>query len=356
MTAFAQPVPASVSGDGIARSRLAQFDAGLLNLHNRLHRQTAPWRIVLGQRPFGVRWTSQGGECQQPVRGAVRLGQREMALDVPLELFEQSGLAWQPGPAIATPAEALLLEHAWLSWIEPLETLTGESFQVLPRAANRPAELPGNGISVAMEIQPDDGPAHTLSLHLQADSARQVIALLERHAAVKHDPLVAVRLQMSVEAGQAPLNTSELRSLVPGDVVMLDTLPDAQVQLRLGSHCQTVARRQGETLEWLGPLRSVTRHHAAHTFNRNDLMSEITASPDLDTSLDDLPLTLVCQLGTVELTLAQLREMAPGSLLPLATPAHDEVDLMVNGRRIGRGQLVSIGDGLGVRLLGFNGS
>ncbi|EPN47163.1 type III secretion component, partial [Pseudomonas syringae pv. actinidiae ICMP 18807] len=52
-----------------------------------------------------------------------RLGQREMALDVPLELFEQSGLAWQPGPAIATPAEALLLEHAWLSWIEPLETL-----------------------------------------------------------------------------------------------------------------------------------------------------------------------------------------------------------------------------------------
>ncbi|WKW31064.1 hypothetical protein KIH13_20200 [Pseudomonas viridiflava] len=27
---------------------------------------------------------------------------------------------------------------------------------------------------------------------------------------------------------------------------------------------------------------------------------------------------------------------------------------MVNGRRIGRGELVRIGDGLGVRLLGFN--
>ena len=46
--------------------------------------------------------------------------------------------------------------------------------------------------------------------------------------------------------------------------------------------------------------------------------------------------------------------MAPGTLLPLASSGQDEVDLMVNGRRIGRGELVRIGDGLGVRLLGFN--
>jgi type III secretion protein Q len=31
----------------------------------------------------------------------------------------------------------------------------------------------------------------------------------------------------------------------------------------------------------------------------------------------------------------------------------DSVDLMVNGRRVGQGQLVKIGDGLGVRLLSF---
>ena len=83
-------------------------------------------------------------------------------------------------------------------------------------------------------------------------------------------------------------------------------------------------------------------------------MNEPTVMPDLDVSLDALPLTLVCQLGSVELTLEQLRAMAPGTLLPLASSGQDEVDLMVHGRRIGRGELVRIGDGLGVRLLGFN--
>lgn len=83
-------------------------------------------------------------------------------------------------------------------------------------------------------------------------------------------------------------------------------------------------------------------------------MNEPTATPDLDVSLDALPLKLVCQVGSVELTLEQLREMAPGTLLPLASSTRDEVDLMVNGRRVGRGELVRIGDGLGVRLLGFN--
>ena len=85
-------------------------------------------------------------------------------------------------------------------------------------------------------------------------------------------------------------------------------------------------------------------------------MSEMSNDADLDASLDELPLTLICQLGSVELTLAQLREMAPGSVLPFTGQAHDEVDLMVNGRRVGRGELVTIGAGLGVRLLGFSGS
>ncbi|RMS56939.1 Type III secretion component, partial [Pseudomonas syringae pv. aceris] len=173
---------------------------------------------------------------------------------------------------------------------------------------------------------------------------------------VTRDPLQGLRLALSIEAGQAPLTHAELRSLLPGDVVMLDTLADAQVLLRLGRHCQTVVRRQGDTLVWQGALRPGSPAFSPYPFDRNDPMSEMSTDADLDASLDDLPLTLICQLGSMELTLAQLREMAPGSVLPFTSQAHDEVDLMVNGRRIGRGELVTIGDGLGVRLLGFSGS
>ena len=70
----------------------------------------------------------------------------------------------------------------------------------------------------------------------------------------------------------------------------------------------------------------------------------------VDETLNDLPLKLVCQLGTVELSLAQVQQLGVGSLVPLTSQVHEAVDMLINGRRVGRGQLVQIGDGLGVRV------
>ena len=80
---------------------------------------------------------------------------------------------------------------------------------------------------------------------------------------------------------------------------------------------------------------------------------EAALDASLDSTLDALPLTLVCQVGSVEMSLAQLRELGAGSVVQLDAQQDDRVDLMVNGRRVGQGQLVKIGDGLGVRLLSF---
>ncbi|RMN90927.1 Type III secretion component [Pseudomonas coronafaciens pv. coronafaciens] len=353
MTVFARPIATDQSDAATLRARLPRFDAALLNPHNRLHRRLAPWQMLIGEQSVQVLWASAGGECRQSVRVALLLGEHQIELNIPRRLLELSGLDWQPGAAIDTQADAMLLEQAWLSWIEPLEALLSESVRVVPCAASQPCR---HLMKVAIEVRPDNHSAQALNLYLDADSASRVIELLEQHVACARAPLEGLRLALSVEAGQAPLTCAELRSLLPGDVVMLDTLPDAQVQLRLGHHCQTVARRQRDALVWQGALRPGNSGLPPYTYDRNDLMSELSTDADLDTSLDDLPLTLVCQLGSVELTLAQLREMAPGSLLPLAGLAHDEVDLMVNGRRVGRGELVTIGDGLGVRLLGFSGS
>jgi type III secretion protein Q len=84
-------------------------------------------------------------------------------------------------------------------------------------------------------------------------------------------------------------------------------------------------------------------------------MTESKVEPGLDATLDatleELPLRVVCQVGSVEVSLAELRALGPGSVMQLAPQRHDGVSLMVNGRCIGQGQLVTIGDGLGVRLL-----
>jgi len=80
-------------------------------------------------------------------------------------------------------------------------------------------------------------------------------------------------------------------------------------------------------------------------------MSDPAASMAVDEAdLDSLPVQLVLELGRLQLTVGELRQLAPGMLLPIAHPVDDSVDVVVNGKRIGRAGLVRTGDGLGVRI------
>ena len=75
-----------------------------------------------------------------------------------------------------------------------------------------------------------------------------------------------------------------------------------------------------------------------------------------DSDLDDLPVRLVFELGRVELSLGELQRLAPGALVPLARPLDEPLDIIANGRRLGRGALVQIGDSLGVRIVSLAGN
>jgi type III secretion protein Q len=69
-----------------------------------------------------------------------------------------------------------------------------------------------------------------------------------------------------------------------------------------------------------------------------------------DEDLDSLPVQVVLELGRVQMSLGELRQLAPGVLLPVSRNADDAIDVVVNGKRIGRAGLVRVGDGLGVRI------
>jgi flagellar motor switch/type III secretory pathway protein FliN len=75
-----------------------------------------------------------------------------------------------------------------------------------------------------------------------------------------------------------------------------------------------------------------------------------------DSDLDDLPVRLVFEVGRVELSLGELQRLAPGALVPLARPLDEPIDIMANGRRLGRGTLVRIGESLGVRIVSLVGN
>lgn len=75
-----------------------------------------------------------------------------------------------------------------------------------------------------------------------------------------------------------------------------------------------------------------------------------------DPDLDDLPVRLVFEAGRIELSLGDLQRLAPGAVVPLARPVDEPLDIMANGRRLGRGTLVQVGETLGVRIVSIAGN
>jgi len=65
----------------------------------------------------------------------------------------------------------------------------------------------------------------------------------------------------------------------------------------------------------------------------------------------DVPVTLVVELGRINLPLARLADLKPGDVLELGRHSREPVELTSNGRLVARGELVQIDTELGVRVL-----
>lgn len=65
---------------------------------------------------------------------------------------------------------------------------------------------------------------------------------------------------------------------------------------------------------------------------------------------EDLPVRVLFEIGRFDLALSELRRLDVGALLPLARGADNAVDILVSGKRVGRGTLIKIGESVGVRI------
>ena len=64
----------------------------------------------------------------------------------------------------------------------------------------------------------------------------------------------------------------------------------------------------------------------------------------------DVTVPLTVELGRTRVSLAGLAQFAPGSVVALDREAHEPVDILVNGRLVARGEVVTVGTRYGVRI------
>lgn len=68
-------------------------------------------------------------------------------------------------------------------------------------------------------------------------------------------------------------------------------------------------------------------------------------------STHDIPMTVAIEVGRIQMSMEKLLTLEPGNVLDLNVHPEDGVDLVVNGKTVGKGELVRIGEVLGVRVL-----
>ncbi len=66
--------------------------------------------------------------------------------------------------------------------------------------------------------------------------------------------------------------------------------------------------------------------------------------------LMDVTVPLTVELGRTRISIAGLSQFAPGSLVTLEREAHENVDVLVNGKLVAKGEVVTVGSRYGVRI------
>lgn len=79
----------------------------------------------------------------------------------------------------------------------------------------------------------------------------------------------------------------------------------------------------------------------------------VAADPAAEINLDlilEVAVTLALEVGRTKIPVRELLQLAPGSILELDRLAGEPLDLLVNGVRVARGEVVVVNDRFGVRL------
>ncbi|MFM1770086.1 MAG: flagellar motor switch phosphatase FliY [Verrucomicrobiota bacterium] len=64
----------------------------------------------------------------------------------------------------------------------------------------------------------------------------------------------------------------------------------------------------------------------------------------------DIPVKVTVELGACQMSMQEVLQLGPGSILPLDKPADTPVDLFVNQKLVARGEVVVMEDQFGIRI------
>jgi type III secretion protein Q len=344
---------------------------------NRLVGRCAPQPCVLGASAFTFHWDIGATTPWQPalrVRLAVGQAKVQIALDSIAPLFGGMALPLDelPGVALRTLAAQAAQEA-----IAAIEAASGAAVAI--DEVERCDEASGAAVGLPFFLE-DRATGVRVRGTLSEDATALAASLCARWPQARAT-IERVPLRCRFVAGHLRLTFREIQGISTGDLLLINraaqTTEGIGIALTVAGSALTLMRGQArgdtvqimddtgfeegmaETIEpptWsderTGDAARATGDARTHAAAGDPEQGDPAAGePD---PFDSIELPLAFELGEQTLTLGDLGSIAPGYVFRLPqTVSETSIAIRLNGRVVGNGQLVALGDALGVRVTRF---
>ena len=162
----------------------------------------------------------------------------------------------------------------------------------------------------------------------------------------------STELILGLECGSVLLSQSECDELEPGDFVLLDkgsydaASNTSMAVLKFGNIPLFQAKVMKDRMELLE--YAFTNEES---MEQNGKGGSLTPAEEENVSIKDVPLNVCVELARLKITLDHLMHLNPGNMLELPIHPDQGVSLTVNGKKVGRAELLYLGESLGIRIL-----
>lgn len=115
---------------------------------------------------------------------------------------------------------------------------------------------------------------------------------------------------------------------------------------------QETTPEQNDDVDWSAAFKEQTEAESAVSSEQSSTVRKETASNHLQ-AMDPLlkiPLEISVQLGNTRMLVNDLLQLGQGSIIELNKTATSEMDLFVNGKLLGRGEVVVTNEHFGIRM------
>lgn len=280
--------------------------------------------------------------------------------------------------------QTIVLEACFKKVLDVVEEELGVVVSIESYTTERSDDVFEDELQFSIKIEGVETPIYG-AIHMEGASLEFLAALLERSSYSPINRLQSLEIALNAIIAEESLKLSEIKNLKPNDIILLH-----EINFINNGTCKIVIGNQlifngilKNGIVTLGNLMDErinddTSTDAFHEFEEDEeeieLMDEEEMEPeatrkssqkryeseDVDESqgelpkeFSDLPIRVVFEVGQKRLSLKDLQSIKTGYTFELESSIEHPITIRANGRAIASGELLKVGDRIGVRVTSF---